>query len=37
MDEIQEDMLFDCNVGSNDKMSHPFLGDSESNEDFIGF
>lgn len=35
MDEIK-DMLFDY-IGSNDKMSHPFLGDSEINEYFVGF
>lgn len=35
MNGTEEDILFDHNIGSNDKMSD-FL-DSESSEDFLGF
>lgn len=37
MNGIEDEFLFDPDIGSNDKMSDTFPSDNKSNEDFVGF
>lgn len=37
MDKIEEDVLFDQNIRSNDEMFVLFPSNNESNVDFVGF